>query len=253
MSRTKRPRTGLEIRAAARARDLRRTLAEDLRRGHEDAGLSQRRVAAIAGLSVSTVHAVENVTFDPGTEVLTRLASALGMDLSMRLYPGTGPPIRDRSQAAMLNALIAIVDPRWRATPEVPVSQPVRGVIDLVLDDTYGKEVVACEAQSELRRLEQQVRWSRLKAEALRASRAGHGHGPDVGRLLLLRSTRRTRAIVAEHAELMSAAYPAGAAEIHAELTGDASWPGDGILWCRLEQGIASVLAQPPRGIGVGR
>jgi len=147
----------------------------------------------------------------------------------------------------MLDVLIDGLDERWRPTPEVAVHRPVRGVIDLVLE-TDQPPLITCEAQSELRRLEQQLRWARAKADALAQAR-----GQAVSLLLLLRSTRRTRAIVAEYSALMQAAYPASAADAYAALTGDAAWPGDALLWCTVEQGQARVLAQPPRNVDVGR
>jgi hypothetical protein len=172
----------------------------------------------------------------------------------VRYFQGTGPLIRDHIQTAMIGALLAIAHERWRPRPEVAVYRPVRGVIDLVLDDGIGT-IVACEAQSELRRLEQQIRWSGAKSDALRAnSDGGRGVGERrVSRVLLLRSTRSTRAVVAEHANLIAAAYPARIADAYRALMSDAPWPGDALLWCRVEAGRATVLERPPRGIGVGR
>jgi len=198
-------------------------------------------------VSHSTILGLERATHDPTTEATARVAAALGLDLSVRLYPGTGPLIRDHLQAPMLDVLIDGLDERWRPTPEVAVHRPVRGVIDLVLESDQ-PPLIACEAQSELRRLEQQLRWARAKADALSQAR-----GQAVSLLLLLRSTRRTRAIVAEYSALMQAAYPASAADAYASLTGDAAWPGDALLWCTVEQGRARVLAQPPRNVVVGR
>ena len=171
----------------------------------------------------------------------------MGMDLSLRLYPNSGPLIRDHIQAAMVEELQSIIHGRWHPLPEVPVHRPVRGVIDLVLDDE-GEGLVACEAQSQLRRLEQQVRWSRAKADAL-----AEAHGRPVSRLLLLRSTRITRAVAAEYAATMGSAFPARAADAYAALVGREPWPGDAIVWCRVERGLARVLPQPPRGIAIGR
>jgi len=74
-----------------------------------------------------------------------------------------------------------------------------------------------------------------------------------VGRLLLLRSTTRTKAVVAQHASLMQAAYPALAADLYAALTSDQPWPGDGLLWCRVEGSHPTILARPPRGLLVAR
>jgi hypothetical protein len=112
-----------------------------------------------------------------------------------------------------------------------------------------------CEAQSELRRLEQQVRWSRAKADALVDGPADADRPPNrrVGRLLLLRSTARNRTIVAQYTDLMSAAYPAMAADAYAALTGEAPWQGDALVWCRVDGGQATILEHPPRGISVGR
>lgn len=222
----------------------------------EDAGLSLSRLANACGLSKGHLHALEAGRIEPRTETVARVASALGMSLSVRLYPGTGPLIRDHLQAAMIGALLGILDPRWWPRPEVLVYRPVRGVIDLVLEDSANGTMVACEAQSELRRLEQQLRWSRAKADALAAARESDEEGSParpVGRLLLVRSTMRTRATVAQYANVVSAAYPARASDAHAALTGETAWPGDALLWCRVEAGRATVLDRPPRGIRVGR
>jgi transcriptional regulator with XRE-family HTH domain len=227
----------------------------DVERARSDAGLSVRRLAEAAGISHATLLSIERGMRDPTTEVVARVAAVLGMSLSVRLYPGTGPLIRDQHQAAMLGALIGIAHPRWRRQLEVAVYRPVRGFIDCVLDAS-GEPVVACEAESDLRRIEQQVRWSSAKADALVAARTGDAStGPPirVACLLLLRSTTRTRSVVAQHSELLATAYPARATDVYLALTGSTPWPGDALLWCRVENGIAVVLDRPPRGIVVGR
>ena len=240
-------RTRTERSGADRARRIRSDVAAEVRRARQDAGLSVRAVATVAGISHATLHALERGRHDPGTEVLARVASALGMELSVKLYPGTGPLIRDHIQAAMIEALLDLVDERWQPTLEVPVNRPVRGVIDLVLESDR-PPIIACEAQSELRRLEQQVRWSRAKSEALAQTR-----GVPVQRLLLLRSTKRTRAVATEYATLLRAAYPVSTRVAYAALTGVAPWLGDAVLWCRVEHGRARMMDQPPRGIHLGR
>jgi transcriptional regulator with XRE-family HTH domain len=257
MTRPHQPRTRFELQAAGRVRHITQALAADLSTARIDAGLSVRQLAAAAGVSAAAVRSIEQVRVEPTLQVVARLSEVLGMSFSARLYPGTGPAIRDRFQAPiMIEALLAILDERWRPRPEVPVVRPVRGVIDLVLDDVVGDVCVACEAQSELRRLEQQVRWSRAKADALALARQGDAdRTPErmVGRLLLLRSTERTRAIVSLYSGLVAAAYPARTRDAYAALTGTAPWPGDALIWCRVQSGRATVLEGPPRGIGVGR
>jgi len=247
MSRTAVARTTIERAGSARARSIRQAVATDVQRAREDSGLSLRRLARAAGVSVSTVHALERGTHDPSTEVLARIGAALGMDLSVRLYLGTGPLIRDHLQAAMIEALLGLLDERWRPSPEVPLQRPVRGVIDLVLD-TPEELLIACEAQSDLRRLEQQLRWSQAKADALAQAR-----GRPVSRLLLLRSTRRTRAIVGEFADTIGAAFPTPAADAYGALAGTSTWAGDALLWCDVARGKGRALASSPRGVTAAR
>lgn len=249
MTRMSRPRSRAARAGHRRARRLRHRIASEVRRAREDAGLSQRAVARAAELSNSTVAALERGRYDPTTEVLARVGAALGMDLSVRLYPGSGPLIRDRHQAAMIEALLALIHPRWRPTLEVWVTRPVSGVIDLVLDaGDPTQPLVATEAQSELRRLEQQVRWAHAKSEALALARER-----PTSSLLLLRNTRQTRAVVAEHARTLRAAYPSRAIDGYATLTTARSWPGATILWADVEHARARLQAAPPRGITVGR
>ena len=86
-----------------------------------------------------------------------RVGAVLGLRLSVGLYPGTGPAIRDHIQSPMVGELIALAHMRWRRTPEVAVYRPVRGVIDLALD-AIDEPTLACEAQSQLRLIESRFR-----------------------------------------------------------------------------------------------
>lgn len=225
----------------------------DIRRAREDAGLSLSRVADAAGVSKSHLHAIESEASEPSLETLARVGGALGLDLSVRYYPGTGPLLRDHFQAAIIEELLCIRHARWQPMPEVWVTRPVRGVIDLVLDAAPASNVpseplIATEAQSELRRLEQQIRWAHAKAEAL-----GEARGQPVSQLLLLRNTRATRAVVGEHAKIVRAAYPAASAAAYAALTTARPWPGSALLWADVDHGRATIRPAPPRGITVGR
>jgi hypothetical protein len=156
----------------------------------------------------------------------------------------------------MIDALLQIAHDRWRCSIEVPVHRPARGVIDMVLDDAIGPVIVATEAESDLRRIEAQTRWANLKAESLPSADlwafAAAAGSRRISKLLLLRSTERTRAIARQHAELLSVAYPARAADAYRAVTTADPWPGPSILWVRLE-GSATVLATPPRGVPMGR
>ncbi len=232
-------------------RDLWRALGLEVRRMREDAGRSQASIAAAAGINQSHLSRMEAGTAEPSLEVLLAIAAALGADLSVRLFPSSGPRIRDRLQLAMSEALLGTLHPRWHATPEVPVYRPIRGVIDLVLEDRHGQTTVASEMQSQLRRVEQQVRWSAQKADALAA--LPEQVGRRVSRLLVLRNSAAMRDVVRAAASTLAAAYPAPCAEAVASLTGPAPWPGPAIVWANVERGSARLLGGPPRGIVVGR
>ncbi|TAM70852.1 MAG: XRE family transcriptional regulator, partial [Chloroflexota bacterium] len=300
-----------------RAEEQVRRFGEELLGARLDAGLSQRRVAVEAGVTTAYLGRIEAGQAHPALDVCGRLAAALGGELSLRFYPGTGPHLRDHLQAAMLQALRHQTHRRWRRRLEVAVFRPVRGVIDLVLDDA--SVIVATEIQSDLRRFEQQLRWAKAKADALWGSmvqeadalgwtaieaepdrgRSTIGPEPDrgrstigpepldalatigpepatgrwtaedgplggrprmvgggrpVSRLLVLRSTARTRRIVGLHQDLFRAAYPASIRDPMAALTrADRPWPGPALLWMRVEEGGAILLDRPPREIRVGR
>lgn len=272
--RSRPPRTRPQRDGHRQARTIRRDVGVEIARLREGAGLSLRRVAEAAGIAPSTLASIEAGSHSPTIEVLARVGATLGGSLAVRFYPGTGPRIRDHLQASMLQALVADLHPRWRRRPEVAVYRPVRGVIDMVLETIGGVDVVSCEAQSQLRRLEQQVRWATMKADALEElmatqirgrharpegqSPASPPTGPphsrvSVSRLLLLRSTRANRQVVSEFGDLLATAYPARHEDVIAALTSDAPWPGHGLVWCSVEGGRAWLHERPPRGIKVGR
>jgi hypothetical protein len=103
---------------------------------------------------------------------------------------------------------------------------------------------LAAELQSELRRLEQLIRWSAAKADALPSWEGWARLGPEaaVSRLLLVRRTRTTRAVAAEFARQLRIAYPAHPDDALSALTGTAPWPGPALVWVVID-GSRSRLA----------
>jgi transcriptional regulator with XRE-family HTH domain len=180
---------------------MNRALGQELRQLREDAGLTRVAVARAAGVADPYLGRIEDGGEHPSNETLTRLGLVLGADLHVRLYPNTGPLIRDRHQAAMLEALLGVLHPRWRAFSEVPVHRPSRGWIDAVLHEPRDRLAVATDLQSELRRLEQLVRWSSAKAASLPSWDGWDrlGEQPRIDRLLIMRRTRATREVAAAH------------------------------------------------------
>jgi transcriptional regulator with XRE-family HTH domain len=203
----------------------------------EDAGLSRSRLASASGVDAAYLGRIEHGLERPSIETYQRLATALGADLSARLYPNTGPAIRDRIQARILELELREAHPRWQRFIEARVDRPVRGWIDIVLHDPAERMVVANEIQSELRRLEQLIRWSAAKAAALPSWEAWPrlGAEPTVSRLLVVRRTRATRAVATEFERHLRVAYPAHPDDAIAALTGTAPWPGPALVWVVLD------------------
>jgi hypothetical protein len=189
-------------------------------------------------------------------EVLIAIGVALGADLGIRYFPGSGPRIRDRFQALMVEALIRSLDPRWRVRLEVPITKPARGVIDVVLHDATLPLLVATEVHSDLHRLEQQLRWGHEKAQGL-ATLHGDAEGPGshrVSELLVLRSTIRTRELARQFEATLRTAFPTRSANAIAALTTpEAPWPGPAVVWIHLHGTRASLMHDPPRGVSLGR
>ncbi len=252
-------RTQLRIRADRAARDRLRIVIGELRQLREDAGLPQASVARAAGLTRSHLSMIEAGSREPSWQVLARLAAVLGADVGVRLFPVVGPQMRDRFQAPIVEALLRLLPPRWSRAVEVPVQRPARGFIDCVIADREAQRIVSIEAQSEIRRLEQQIRWALDKSESLPSSDlwpllAGGVPRPPIHRLLLLRSTTTTREVARTFAATLGAAYPARPADVHAALLDPARpWPGNGIVWARVDRGVATILPGVPRGVAIGR
>jgi transcriptional regulator with XRE-family HTH domain len=232
-------------------------IGEEIRRLRLEAGLSLTSLAAVVGVHRSHVARIEAGTAHASVVVLTSIGVALGADLGLRLFPGTGPRLMDRFQAAMIEGLLGALHPRWTARLEVAITRPARGVIDVGLLDALTPVAIAAEAQSELRRLEQQVRWSSEKAggfEELLRRESGGRPVRSVSRLLVLRSTTATRDVARTFRRTLSSAYPARCRDVHAALTtSGAPWPGAGIVWMAIDGSGVRLHPLPPRGVDLGR
>lgn len=247
-------RLGIDRAVKRRHRETVRSFGRDALRLRTDTGATQAQVSDLAGIDRSHYSRIEAGTANASLETLVAISTVLGADISVRLYPGTGPRLTDRHQARMVEILLRSLSDDWRPHVEVPVSRPSRGVIDAVLERPAARLLVATEAYSELRRLEQQIRWSADKAASLGSSDLV-GPGPEftASRLLVLRSTAATRQLARAFEATLHAAYPARTADVLAALRDRADWPGPGIVWIRIEGERVEVLDGPPRGVPLGR
>lgn len=219
------------------------------------AGLSFAGLARAASIHPTYLARIEAGSVVASVHVLTAIGVALGCDTSFRFFEGASPRLHDRYQAPMTEEFLRRLDTkRWAADLEVPVTEPRRGVIDLVIDERRAPLVVATEMQSRIERLEQQTRWMAEKADGLAARRAALGQQLVVSRVLVLRSTVENRDLARRFGRTLATAFPAKASDVVDALTTyDAPWPGAGLVWMRVEKGVARLLGGPPRGVPLGR
>ncbi len=232
---------------------------EEIRRLREEAGVSLGGACRQSPASTShTLRGSKPVWRDQAVEVLTAIGVALGAELSLRYYPGSGPRLHDRFQAPMVETLLRELDARWTARLEVPITAAVaRRHRPRSHRSPKLRSTVACEVQSELRRLEQQIRWSTEKADGLRwPSRRDR---PECAAFCLTltrpsfdRSDPRDRPTVRDDPRYGLSGASADDV-VRALTTSSAPWPGAGIVWMNLHGRSATLMAYPPRGVSLGR
>src|SRR4051812_34642054 len=102
----------------------RRALArfgEEVRNARLDSGLSQTHAGMAAGMSHTQVSRIEaGNSGQIGLVDLARLAAAVGLDLSIRAYPGPDP-VRDIAQLRLLERFRSNLAPGLEWRPEVPL------------------------------------------------------------------------------------------------------------------------------------
>jgi len=246
--------TSIRSETAQRVRRHARSTGESITRIRLAAGLWMAGLAHAASIHPTHLTRIEAGSVIASIPVLTAIAVALGCDTSFRFFEGAGPRLHDRFQAPMTEGFLGRLDARrWAPDLEVPITEPERGVIDLVIDERRAPLVVATEMQSRIDRLEQQIRWMAEKADGLAARRRAMGQEQVVSRLLVLRSTTETREVARRFVRTLATAYPARAMDVVDALTTHDAWPGAGLVWMRVEKGVAHLLDGPPRGVPLGR
>lgn len=228
-------------------------VGDQLRLARHDAGLSIRSLGRATGIDATHISRVERGRRAPSLDAIVAIATVLGRDVSLRLFEAAAPRVRDHLQVRMIEALLEILHERWIARLEVTVWRPVRGVIDVVLQERGTTNLVAGEGQSELQGVERQLRRAAEKADALPSATgwpwADEAVAPPASRLLLLRSTAANRELVRTLPAAFRAAYPARTRDACASLNGEAPWPGAAILWVDVAGARTRVLHGPPRGV----
>ena len=205
-------------RAARLAMEMRRRIGRELRAARLAAGLSMRALARTVGMSHDLVATIERGDFaNLSLDRLTRLATALGLDVSLTLYP-SGSPVRDAGHLALLGRLAARLGGALRIRFEVPMPMPgdLRNADGLIL----GEDVrVIVEAETHVGDWQAVVRRARDKQRDL----------GDARLILLLSDSRHHRRLLAEHPAIR-ADFPISARQCLAALREGRDPGGDAIL-----------------------
>lgn len=191
-------REGRLDRAVATTQRIRAASISEIRDARLAAGVSQRELARAVGLSQAQVARFERGALrDVGIDLICRLAIGVGLDPSLRFYPG-GDALRDAGQVRLLERLhvrlAAAV--RWRTEVMLPGVADVRAW-DAVVDGTGCTDAI--EAETRIRDLQATTR--RI-ARKLRDD-------PIVQHVILLvADTRWNRRAVADGREILRSDFP---------------------------------------------
>lgn len=174
-----------------------REVGREIRLARRSLGLSLASVAAAAGTSAATLSRIERgQSRDVSLVLLAKACAVVGLDLSVRAFPG-GQPLRDARHARLLARFRSKLHPSLSWSTEVPLPNPgdQRAWDGLVRGTAwrYGTE-------AEMNPSDGQMVCRRLQLKR----RDG---GVD-GVILLLPDTRQTRAFRREFADLLATDYP---------------------------------------------
>jgi len=184
------------------------------------AGVSQARLAQLAGMSQAQVSRYERMVRlqDMSFADLSAIAAVLGYELGANLYP-TGDPIRDKGHEALIARFRAVLAAAWRVAAEVPLPGPGnRRAWDLLL--RIPTQLVGVEAETRLRDIQAFVRRVR--------QREADG-GADVIVIALAESAVNRR-LLAQLLEALGQNYATPPRRIVAALRQGRPLPGSGVV-----------------------
>ena len=212
---------------SARARAMRRRIADEIRIVRVSGGLSQRELGRRAGYSQSFVSQVERAAIEATLEAIARLVAAGGGEVNIRVYAGEGVRLRDSGQLEVAELISHAAHPSWTRSFEVPIAPPPdRRAGDMLLQ--LPVEVSLLEIERALVDFQGQYRAAQLKRLAL-AERLGR----SVNLLLVLLDTRASRRAVTRHEALAGRAFPISSRRAWASIRAGEPIGGDAILWVR--------------------
>ncbi len=176
----------------------------DLRDARLGLGLSQRTVARAAGVSPTQLGRLERSELRcPSLALICRIARALGLTASLKLYP-SGVPVRDAAHLALLGRFEALLATPLRLRREVPL--PIVGD-PRAWDATVVGTGATCFTEGETRLGDMQAIARRIELKL-----RDDGRGTIV--VLVVARTRHNLQVLREHRESLRARFPLDGAAI---------------------------------------
>ena len=194
-------------------------IGEELRLTRVSRGLTIAAVGHTVGISTAELSRIER-SRAPRVPFITlaRIASAVGLDLSARLYPG-GTPIRDAPQISLLSDFSVELAStlRWDTEVPLPISGDARAWDGMIRGANWRFGV---EAETSPRDGQALVRRLQLKLR----------DGEVDGVVLLVRDTRQTRLFLDAAEMELGAFLPLGSRQILGALRRGERPSGNGIV-----------------------
>ena len=199
-----------------------RVLAE-LREARIAAGVSQQSMAGHMGCSQPTYWRIEEKPTDRLSVVrLSEIASLLGLELAVSLYPA-GDPIRDKGQQALGKRFSTILSPRWQVTSEtlLPVPGDRRAWDKLLrLTTADSRHLVGVDLETRIRDIQALVRRTR--------ERERDGGVDEI--LIVLSDSATNRRLVTELREALGPEYSSSPRMLMKALREGSALPGSGVV-----------------------
>jgi transcriptional regulator with XRE-family HTH domain len=206
-------------RGARRGRYLAGRAASELLTARRAAGLSQRELGRQVRVSRTRIGRAERG--EPGQltiELAAKMAAALGLQLSVTLYPD-GDPVRDAAHLGLLDRFRARIGSnlRWRTEVPVPLDGDRRSA-DAVVEGRGVRVMIEAETRiDDVQALERRVN---AKQRDLAIDRV----------ILLVSDTRHNRAVVAHVPELL-ARFPTSTRRCLAAMAAGRDPGGDALVF----------------------
>ena len=146
-------------RGQRRGRYLISRIGAELLVARQVAGLSQRQLGHMLGVSHTLIGRIERTEVRSlSIELAAKIAAVLGLELSVGLHPA-GAPVRDRAHLALIHRLHVRVSPslRWRTEVPIPIEGDLRSADIVITGPDFGALVEAETRLNDIQALERRV------------------------------------------------------------------------------------------------